>query len=250
MGYSLDIQIAVKTKTFQGGILMTKKLKKPIAFLTVFAMLLSVLLYFPEGTFGSFRLGVRASAAIAQETPDGTGSSDNPYLIDTAGKLYWFAARVNSGYPRSSARLTDDIVVNSNVLDESGNLKSGSFEPWTPIGTEDNVYSGTFDGNGHTISGLYFNDHNADNVGLFGVIGTYSNSTTSHWPVSISYVGILDSYFNGRNNVGSLCGYFKSDVNENGTVKGCYSMGSVSGTANVGGIVGNSEVEVENSYYL
>ena len=42
---------------------MTKKLKKPIAFLTVFAMLLSVLLYFPEGTFGGFGLSVRAGAA-------------------------------------------------------------------------------------------------------------------------------------------------------------------------------------------
>ena len=100
---------------------MTKKLKKPIAFVTVFAMLLSVLLFFPEGTFGGFGLGVRASA-VEPEVPDGTGSSKDPYLIDSAGKLYWFASYVNEHYSHrgASARLTDDIVVNRNVLDGGG----------------------------------------------------------------------------------------------------------------------------------
>ena len=109
---------------------MTKKLKKPIAFLTVFAMLLAVLLYFPEGTFGGFGLGIKASA-VTLEVPDGSGSSANPYLINTAGKLYWFANYVNEKYSQrgACARLTADIVVNSNVLDGSGNLKGGSFEP-------------------------------------------------------------------------------------------------------------------------
>lgn len=225
-----------------GGVVMTKKLKKPIAFLTVFAMLLSVLLYFPEGTFGGFGLGMRASA-VEPEVPDGTGSSKDPYLIDSAGKLYWFASYVNEHYSHrgASARLTDDIVVNSNVLDGGGNLTGGSFEPWTPIGSESIIYCGIFEGNGHTISGLYFDNPGAENAGLFGVVGTGYNTDGS-----ISYVGIVDSYFNGGNNVGSICG----KVNSGTTVKGCFSMGSVSGTSNVGGIVGSADITVENCYYL
>ncbi len=221
---------------------MTNKLKKPIAFLAVFAMLLSVLLYFPEGTFGGFGLGVRASA-VTLEVPYGSGSSGNPYLIDTAGKLYWFANYVNEHYSHrgASARLTDDIEVNPNVLDVSGNLNGGSFEQWTPIGSETYPYCGIFEGDGHTISGLYFDNPGAENAGLFGVVGTGYNTDCS-----ISYVGIVDSYFNGGNNVGSICG----KANSGATVKGCFSMGSVSGTSNVGGIVGSADITVENCYYL
>ena len=56
-------------------------------------------------------------------------------------------------------------------------------------------YKGTFDGQGHTISGLYFNDVDASYVGLFGGnCGTIKN------------VGVVDSYFCGSNYVGGVCG--------------------------------------------
>ena len=73
---------------------MTKKLKKSIAFLTVFAMFMSLLLYFPAGTFGGFDFGVRASAAdtITPLKPSfGDGSAGSPYILKTADNLYWFA---------------------------------------------------------------------------------------------------------------------------------------------------------------
>lgn len=228
---------------------MTKKHKKPIAFLTVFAMLLSVLLYFPEGTFGGFGLGVRASAAITLEEPEGDGTTGSPYLIDTKEKLYWFADYVNSDAKKSnsSARLTDDIVVNQNVLDGSGNLNVGIFEPWTPIGSESNPYCGIFDGNNHTISGLYFNDSVVDNVGLFGFVG--DNPRWLNVP-QIYNVGIVDSYFCGGSNVGSICGSYKNDTTTPGSLVGCFSMGTVSGSGNVGGLIGYSEITPENCYYL
>ena len=111
-----------------------------------------------------------ASAAIQPIKPFyGDGSSRNPYQISTAEHLYWFAGLVNgtlSGVtknPAACAKLTANITVNRSVLKSDGTINSGSvsgFTVWTPIGyynsLSDNVtYTGTFDGNGKTISGLY-----------------------------------------------------------------------------------------------
>ena len=55
-------------------------------------------------------------------------------------------------------RFNATITVNENVLDANGEANTGDFVQWTPIGNdsfEGKVYSGTFDGQGHTISGLY-----------------------------------------------------------------------------------------------
>ena len=101
---------------------------------------------------------------------------DGVYQISTKGELYWFTALVNgSGLltdgtpPNNSANavLTSDITVNSNVLDESGNLggTSDTRLDWIPVGNSDRPYTGTFNGQGHTISGLYFND-SSKNYGL------------------------------------------------------------------------------------
>ena len=70
------------------------------------------------------------------------------------------------------------------------------------MGNNQNPYAGTFDGQGHTISGLYFNERSPSYIGLFG-----SNSGT------IKNVGVVDSYFYGHYNVGGVCGYNEA-INE------------------------------------
>ena len=123
---------------------MTKKLKKPVAFLTVFAMLMSMLLYFPEGAFG-FDFGVRASAAgtITPSQPtSGDGTTSRPYILTTPGHLYWFAEYVNGGNKTACAKLGANITVNSNMLKADGSLNAGDYVEWTPIEN----YQGTFDG--------------------------------------------------------------------------------------------------------
>ncbi|MDY4408306.1 MAG: GLUG motif-containing protein, partial [Prevotella sp.] len=97
------------------------------------------------------------------------------YAIENAGQLYWFANRVNNdGYNGIDAVLTDYITVNSGVIDSNGELASNTseFRKWTPIGwwteTGSVKYNGIIDGNNHYISGLYFNDENANSVGLLG----------------------------------------------------------------------------------
>ena len=94
---------------------------------------------------------------------DGDGTVDNPYQISSADDLEEFRDRVNgeNGKTRNSsacAELTANIVLNDDVLNSDGSLneeKASTFEEWTPIGTASAHYTGTFDGNGKTVSGIY-----------------------------------------------------------------------------------------------
>ena len=167
------------------------------------------------------------------------GTKDAVYEISNAGQLYWFAGLVNgtlSGVAQNksaNAVLTADIVVNANVLKSDGTLNEGTFKEWTPIATSASPYTGIFDGQNHTISGLYFNQENSYDVGLFG----RNNG-------KIANAGILDSYFYGTSKVGGVCGN-----NYTGTITNCYNTGSVSGLGNLGGVNGyNDGGTITNSY--
>lgn len=137
------------------------------------------------------------------------------YEIDSADDLYWFAAKVNgmhnlSDDGRINAVLTADITVNENLLSEDGTLNgdAGDFRIWEPIGymTKSSgpyKYRGIFEGNGHTISGLYqpadlyTEDGEKYTVGgLFGVL--YADA-------KVMDVKVVDSYFEGSDGW-SACG--------------------------------------------
>ena len=173
---------------------------------------------------------------------DGDDSKDAVYEISNAGQLYWFAGLVNgtlSGVTQNksaNAVLTKDIVVNKNVLKSDGTVNDGTFKEWAPIGTGEtspNVYTGTFDGRNYTISGLYFNQENSYDIGLFG----RNNG-------KIANAGILDSYFYGTSKVGGVCGN-----NYTGTITNCYNTGSVSGLGTLGGVSGyNYTGSITNCY--
>ena len=194
-------------------------------------------------------LAPMGARAITATPPNGEGTKEKPYQIETAGELYWFAEQVNSGNTAIHAKLMDNITINDNVLDENGSLneeKSDTFEQWTPIGEDnDHEYTGTFDGQNHTISGLYVVS-TGDYAGLFGYVfgGTIKN------------VGVVDSYIRGGRFVGGVCGY--NGYNMNGTIKNCYNTGTVNGNGNgngsgyspsVGGVCGyNMNGTIENSY--
>ena len=188
-----------------------------------------------------------AWAEIKPKQPSGKGTADSPYQIGTAEELYWFAALVNGDESvctgdvtqntSANAVLTADITVNTGVLNDDGTLANNysGFITWTPIGKVlKKPYTGTFDGQGHTISGLYFNNSEVISVGLFG------NKDKG----TIKNVGVVDSYFNGSLTVGGVCGY-----NEFGTITGCYNTGAVSGNGYVGGVCGYNEYGTINSCY-
>ena len=171
---------------------------------------------------------------------DGDKINDEVYEISNAGQLYWFAGLVNgtlSGVPQNTsanAVLTKDIVVNENVLKPDGTLNEGSFKEWTPIATSASPYTGIFEGQNHTISGLYFKQETSF-VGLFSV-----NSG------KIANVGILDSYFYGQPykgwQVGGVCG----SNTAKGAITNCHNTGIVRGSETVGGVCGSNYGTIAN----
>lgn len=170
---------------------------------------------------------------------DGDGNKDSVYEIGNAGQLYWFAGLVNGTFSgvdqntSANAVLTADIIVNENVLKSDGTLNEGTFKEWTPIATSASPYTGIFDGQNHTISGLYFKQEDSYNVGLF----SRNNG-------KIANAGILDSYFYGTSKVGGVCGN-----NYTGTITNCYNTGSVSGLGTLGGVSGyNYTGSITNCY--
>lgn len=173
------------------------------------------------------------------EEPDTIHSGSNIiYQLTNAGNLYWFAEQVNKGVSHPSCILMNDIVVNSGVNEAVAAGNTSSLRQWTPIGTESYQYiSGTFNGNGHTISGLYCSNVDKNGVGLFGF--AFNGAT-------IKNVGVTDCYFNGKNGVGAIVGWGGESYADNTTWTAgngptlfqCFSTGKVEGKDYAGGLVG------------
>ena len=140
-------------------------------------------------------------------------SNTNTYTVYNADGLMNVAELVNGGK-------TDINITLDKNIDLTG-------KAWTPIGTDyDNSYKGTFDGGGHTITGLTFTT-NDEFAGLFGWLnraGTVKN-------VVMEGVQITSNQIYG----GSIGGVVGSGW---GTIENCSVSGSVSGTVYVGGVVG------------
>ena len=142
-----------------------------------------------------------------------TIESDGSYTVTSADGLMNVAELVNGGK-------TDINITLDKNIDLTG-------KDWTPIGTDyDNSYKGTFDGGGHTITGLTFTT-NDEFAGLFGWLnraGTVKN-------VVMEGVQITSNQIYGGS-IGGVVGYGW------GTIENCSVSGSVSGTVYVGGVVG------------
>ncbi len=147
--------------------------------------------------------------------------------ISTAEELYALAMIVNDGTDceRADIILTSDIVLNTGVVDYNGELQDGSFTEWTPIGTTDAPFKGSFNGNGHTITGLYINDEKAAVCGLFGYI----------YSADVYNVTVKDSYISVSDHAGAIVGY----ADENSAISSCHNDNTSVLTKNrSGGIVG------------
>lgn len=169
---------------------------------------------------------------------NGDGSTTNPYKISTLGELLWFSGLVNGTLENVSSNLsacavlTDNIVVNKNVLDADGNLNDGTYSSWEAISNR-YYYYGTFDGNGKTISGLYINDTNNKYIGLFGSIGGSGKVTN---------LNIEDSYFKGSDKAGGVA---KTNY---GTIENVSVKAYIESDGNIGGIVGENNATIKNCF--
>ena len=149
------------------------------------------------------------ASAATTITPVQPTLKNGCYVISNAAELYGFAAIVNGDpdFPfdaTACGKLTKDIVVNQNVLKSDGSLNvadTAKFAAWIPMTN----FAGNFDGQNHTISGLFFSDTTGktfDNFGFFGsIVGSGS------FVVTLQNFGVVDSYF-GTNNgaVGGIVG--------------------------------------------
>jgi hypothetical protein len=192
----------------------------------------------------------------------GIGTPDNPYIINNKEQLVFFSHLVNFGARLFNRhfKLGTDIALN-----DTANWRSWADNPpanvWMPIGAHHQPFLGTFDGGGHTVSGVYACDSVSSLQGLFGVMGVGG---------AIKNLGVTASYIKGRAGVGGLLGQNGGRVSNSystalveaehnvgglvgvitsgGKVSGCYAAGNVSGNKSVGGLVGGNNGMVSNSY--
>lgn len=197
------------------------------------------------------------------------------YEIENAGNLYWFCEQVNNGSTDINCRLACDISDNTDIYDSNGNLVSGSFRAWTPIGIKttlginDIEFNGVFDGCGYTLKNFY----NADGVNYTALIGYLGSSGI------VRNVNISSSYFKGGQYVAGLVALNEGTIQNscsssavggtrylggiagqnNGTITSCYSVGAITGTGTntylspsyyVGAVCGDDGDTVSNCYYL
>ena len=142
-------------------------------------------------------------------------SNTNTYTVYNADGLMNVAELVNGG--------KTDINI---TLDKNIDLTGKS---WTPIGTDyDNSYTGTFDGGGHTITGLTFTT-NDEYAGLFGYLGNFGAAGTVK---NVVMEGIQITCNHSLGYAGGVAGFSR------GIIENCSVSGSVSGTVSVGGVVG------------
>lgn len=191
-------------------------------------------------------------------------AGDNPFLIATADQLKELATLVNGketyndgndSYGAAHYRMTTDVD-----LSAYGN--------WTPIGSEDTPFRGTFEGNYHTIRNLTITNATQEYHGLFGwAKGIIQNVLVSNANISVTYPNAAVGTIVGRNDgivqncamlggsvrgnvyVGGIVGCNISMSMSMGTVQNCYATGSVTGTGeSAGGIVGGNGGTVRNCY--
>ena len=140
-------------------------------------------------------LGLLPGTALAAE--------EEIVSISTAEELAAFRDRVNSGEKNLNAKLTGDIQL------------TGAWTPFNPSsGYVTEAFAGTFDGGGHTVSGLFIEDSSSNGVGLFGTV----NSATIR---NLSVEGTVTA--SGSQFVGGIIGKTAGNV----TIENCSFSGSV-----------------------
>ncbi|MBQ9948966.1 MAG: hypothetical protein IJO91_11320, partial [Oscillospiraceae bacterium] len=151
--------------------------------------------------------------------------SREEFTLASAEQLAGLAQLVNSGtsFEGKIVNLGCDIKLNSGNFDKNGvyDGERSEIKDWTPIGRKNSYFKGTFDGNGHTVSGIHIFTMD-EYTGFFG----YSTG-------EIRNVSVVSGSVRGGDRTAAVCGY-----NRNGIVEGCYSDCFVYSSWWGGGITG------------
>ena len=191
------------------------------------------------------------------------------YQISNAGQLLWFAALVNDDRTHA-VFITRDTSANAKLTKD---ITIPDGHSWAPIGN-DQDYSGTFDGAGHTIHGMVVNSSQNQAMGFVGYLGAegviknLALGKDCSVTGSVGYVGGLCGRNkgsisnccngatvtgeNGSGYVGGICGYnFKGSRPDTSTISNCYNTGAITGGVLVGGVCGsNLSGTITNCYWL
>jgi len=173
-----------------------------------------------------------STGLMAQAYSGGSGTSEDPYQIANKADLKYLSE--NTGEWSKHFKQTANIIFASSDFDDGGDFYN-SGAGFIPIGTEAIKFTGTYNGNGHTIDNLFINRSSTNYIGLFG----YTSGAT------IQNIGVTNIDITGGECTGGLVG-----LNYESEVSNSYSTGSVSGVGGVGGLVGANYYysTVSNSY--
>lgn len=140
---------------------------------------------------------------IADGFAAGDGTQDNPFQIETAAQLAYFAKAVNEGnwYDGEYIILKNNIDLNN--------------QEWTPIGIYRSSFRGNFDGGDHTVTGMLISNSSADYVGLFGECTRHNINS------AIKNITVKNSDIHGKRFVGAIVGRAE-EIN----IENCRSIGN------------------------
>ena len=182
----------------------------------------------PQTTFTMPAQDVTITANFApSEFHGGTGTAEDPYQVAD-----WHQLDYVRNYLDSYFVLVNNLDSTTAGYEELASGTANQGAGWQPIGTEDQLFTGTFDGQGYEIRDLFINRPDEYGVGLFGTV--YEEGVVEN-------IGVVNAIVTGNGGVGGLVG-----LNYLGTVSDSYSTGSVSGYDVVGGLVG---LNVGNTSY-
>lgn len=211
-----------------------------------------------KNTANSVTINVTQKGASSPLFQAGSGTEQDPYQISTAQQLKNISKALNAHFI-----LTSDITLNE---EENG---SG----WDPIGKQETPFTGTFDGQGHSIKNIWMKRPTTNGVGLFGYI---ARATITGVCLETSDIGInggqgvggicgnasnpsiiskcsISGLLNGNDNVGGICGEgnTNSHYSIHTTISECYSKGSIKSDGDVAGILGyanSNYFDISNCY--
>lgn len=175
-----------------------------------------------------------STTLFAQTYSGGAGTLADPYQIATKADLKYLSE--NSGEWAKSFKQTADITFTTSDFETGGDFYNGG-SGFIPIGTDYSLYfSGIYDGDNHSITGLKINNTTLANAGLFGA----TNSAI------VSNLKLINVNITGGSTAGGLIGY-----QINGSVTNCSTSGTISATGSGvfgGGVVGYSAGNLSKSY--
>ncbi len=170
-------------------------MKKSKNFSRILSLTLSLLLIICASPMSALWVGATEPDVwdgTASASLSGTGTSSDPYLIQSAEDLAYFASSVNAGkdYSGKVVKLTTDLVLNANAENYENWEDTPPANEWTPIGNTTNFFMGTFLGGDHTISGLYVDTTAQNGTGLFGAT---KNAVIKNIKVTDSFILAFDA---------------------------------------------------------